>query len=252
MARLIAVLLWLTVPAMGLGPNNGVQPCSSFADEAPGSEQSNGDAGACSSFPDEKPQASKAMLQIEHSTAKEQETVQLDTEGSCPIRNLKLFSKKRGCTKNCPGGWRDVTAGGSLNGDLNQAVGGKYIYLAYQCCHDISSCRAITGLVLTKNDCPSGYTHVEREWRELSGDLNQGAGGTDIYLCQKTGYGRRHLTGLRLQGGHCGHYNTVKGPGDSVNGPLKGDLNHGYCGRRRNKYNRRPIYLCTEGITNSN
>merc|ERR1712008_464063 len=129
-------------------------------------------AHACSSLLGDEPQASKAMLQIENRAAKEQEIVQSDTQGSCKINELKLFSKRQGCTTNCRhDAWHDVQAHGrigasklKLNGDLNQEVRGEYIYLAYKCCptHKYSRCDQITDLRLTKTKkCPSGYRLVE-------------------------------------------------------------------------------------------
>ena len=51
--------------------------------------------------------------------------------GECdiePIRHLYLVSGKNAA---CPSGYHPVNLSGSLNGDLNQGAGGKWIYLCY-------------------------------------------------------------------------------------------------------------------------
>jgi hypothetical protein len=116
--------------------------------------------------------------------------------------------------------------------DLNKDSGGKYIYLCY---HSQSHSK-----VHTNNDCitdiititgkgapaPAGYT-------KLPQDLNQGSGGSYIYLCYKTeSYNdNKAIKGVDVVGGN---NSSVSVPYDYVKVP--GDLNKGSGG----KY----IYAC--------
>lgn len=80
---------------------------------------------------------------------------------------------------------------GLLNGDLNQGTGEDTadIFLWQSQLHsnkyiDINS-QPITDLYLSDSStCPEGYSLVDTK-NTLNGDLNQGAGGKDIFLCQK-------------------------------------------------------------------
>ena len=72
--------------------------------------------------------------------------------------------------------------------DLNQRAGGKYIYLcASRRPFGRGSAPAVTDVrIQTSSSCPAGWKSPEK-FDGLNGDLNQGAGGKDIFMCYKTG-----------------------------------------------------------------
>merc|ERR1712091_665672 len=113
-------------------------------------------------------------------------------------------------------GWSRVWQVSSLNGDLNQGSGGKYIYL----CQQTGGSTAISGLLLSESGS-SGWSKVQGD--PLNGDLNQGAGGKYIYLLQQTG-GSTAVSGLLLsESGTCPRgWLRVQ-----TLGSLNGDLNQG-------------------------
>jgi len=95
----------------------------------------------------------------------------------------------------------------------------------------------VTDLRLTQNDCPSGYSRVATR-DGLNGDLNQDAGGNDIFLCEKKAYTtpdnaitQLFVTNDIHKNGACEDGMTlVTGPG------LNADLNEGSGGDW--------VYLC--------
>eukprot|EP00928_Gymnodinium_smaydae_P042152 TRINITY_DN28428_c0_g1_i1.p1 TRINITY_DN28428_c0_g1~~TRINITY_DN28428_c0_g1_i1.p1 ORF type:complete len:427 (+),score=54.88 TRINITY_DN28428_c0_g1_i1:89-1369(+) len=87
--------------------------------------------------------------------------------------------------------------------DLNAGAGGETINLCHQ--HDTSNGNPpITGLMLTDGSCPEPFERV-KTGGGLNGDLNQGSGGRDIFLCQTTRDKWYHCSeGPRgLHGGDC-------------------------------------------------
>ena len=72
--------------------------------------------------------------------------------------------------------------------DLNQRAGGRYIYLcASRRPFGRGSAPAVTDVrIQTSSSCPAGWKSPEK-FDGLNGDLNQGAGGKDIFMCYKTG-----------------------------------------------------------------
>ena len=75
--------------------------------------------------------------------------------------------------------------------DLNQRAGGKYIYLCASrrtAAEDASgSAPAVDDVrIQTSSSCPTGWKSPEK-FDGLNGDLNQEAGGKDIFMCYKTG-----------------------------------------------------------------
>ena len=72
--------------------------------------------------------------------------------------------------------------------DLNQGAGGRYIYLcASRRPFGRGSAPAVTDVrVQTSSSCPTGWKSPEK-FDGLNGDLNQEAGGKDIFMCYKTG-----------------------------------------------------------------
>ena len=71
--------------------------------------------------------------------------------------------------------------------DLNQRAGGRYIYLcASRRPFGRGSAPAVTDVrIQTSSSCPTGWKSPAT-YDGLNGDLNQGAGGKDIFICYKT------------------------------------------------------------------
>lgn len=91
----------------------------------------------------------------------------------------RIYLKKK---KTCPSGFQLVTANDGLNGDLNQDAGGKDIFVCWSPMCE-SGQGPIRDVLLQKSKaCPGGWESVEKV-NSLNGDLNQGAGGRDIYMC---------------------------------------------------------------------
>lgn len=99
------------------------------------------------------------------------------------VTGVKITEKKEDCNGQGArdGKWTLVPNMAALNGDLNQGAGGKDIFLCYQM--DQADSPKITKLALTKGYCTTGSSRVTDPDGNLNGDLNQGAGGKDIFLC---------------------------------------------------------------------
>ena len=71
---------------------------------------------------------------------------------------------------------------------LHPRAGGRYIYLcASRRPFGRGSAPAVTDVrIQTSSSCPAGWKSPEK-FDGLNGDLNQGAGGKDIFMCYKTG-----------------------------------------------------------------
>merc|ERR1712072_1006849 len=119
---------------------------------------------------------------------------------------------------SCPYGYSKVPTYNSLNGDINQGSGGKYIYLCQE-----NGANAVT---LVEGGCNYGYSKAP-VYNSLNGDLNQGAGGKYIYACQRNGVNALQV----VEGGCNGGWHKVP-----IHNSLNGDLNQGAGG----KY----IYFC--------
>ena len=86
------------------------------------------------------------------------------------ILDVKLVAGNRS-TVECPTGYTKIKK------DLNEAAGGKYIYL---CAKKGSGSTGLLELQTTQNTCP-------RDFRKIPYNLNKDAGGNDIFLCLKKG-----------------------------------------------------------------
>lgn len=102
------------------------------------------------------------------------------------IVGLRLTENLTSCINNTAG--RPVPHVSSLNGDLNQGSGGKYIYLCYQLGADSKekTTEKVTHLGLAEESCKSPYTKVVDPDGKLNGDLNEGSKGKYIFLCEST------------------------------------------------------------------
>lgn len=143
-------------------------------------------------------------------------------------------------SRDCGTGSKMVPAGEGedLNGDINQEAGGKDIFL---CMSDKKENLKFTDIKLVDNNkkCPDRYTLVPHG-HGLNGDLNQEAGGKDIWACYINEKDKPKITDLSL------HEKEDCGPSASAVMPAKdfdlnGDLNQGAGGK--------DIYLCYEGGT---
>ncbi len=122
----------------------------------------------------------------------------------------KLYVIDLQLTQNdCPSGYSRVATRDGLNGDLNESVGGKDIFLCEKKEYTTPD-NAITQLFVTndihKNGaCEAGMTLVTGPG--LNADLHEAAGGDWVYLC----YGKDLADGAPMQqvviqeGQHCRH-----------------------------------------------
>ena len=102
-----------------------------------------------------------------------------------PITKLFLVGYgDDGPSKGCQDRYGELVS----TADLNQGAGGRYIYLcASRRPFGRGSAPAVTDVrVQTSSSCPTGWKSPEK-FDGLNGDLNQGAGGKDIFMCYKTG-----------------------------------------------------------------
>ena len=119
-------------------------------------------------------------------------------EGS-PITKLFLVGYGKGPSKSCQDRQGELVS----TVDLNKGAGGRYIYLcASRRTADESqaeSAPAVTDVrIQTSSSCPTGWKSPEK-FDGLNGDLNQGAGGKDIFMCYKTGGSTSGLAAGDLQ-----------------------------------------------------
>ena len=102
-----------------------------------------------------------------------------------PITKLFLVGYgDDGPSKGCQDRYGELVS----TADLNQGAGGRYIYLcASRRPFGRGSAPAVTDVrIQTSSSCPAGWKSPEK-FDGLNGDLNQGAGGKDIFMCYKTG-----------------------------------------------------------------
>ena len=101
-----------------------------------------------------------------------------------PITKLFLVGYGDGPSKSCQDRYGELVS----TADLNQGAGGRYIYLcASRRPFGRGSAPAVTDVrIQTSSSCPAGWKSPEK-FDGLNGDLNQGAGGKDIFMCYKTG-----------------------------------------------------------------
>ena len=104
-----------------------------------------------------------------------------------PITKLFLVGFGKGPSKSCQDRQGELVS----TADLNQRAGGKYIYLCASrrtAAEDASgSTPAVDDVrIQTSSSCPTGWKSPEK-FDGLNGDLNQEAGGKDIFMCYKTG-----------------------------------------------------------------
>ena len=104
-----------------------------------------------------------------------------DVSRGAPITDVAITQEE------CPGGFQRVAEHNGSNGDLNQDAGGRDIFV---CTRRDASREPLVNLVLDNDreaPCVSqGMTPV-RTGTDLNGDLNQGSGGADIFLCLDNG-----------------------------------------------------------------
>jgi len=93
-----------------------------------------------------------------------------------PLYGLKLQQNR-----NCGSGWNLTPTSGGLNGDLNQSAGGKDIFLCYSKNPGQGGTKKIRNIYLTKRR-PVDNLWMPSRPDGLNGDLNQSAGGKDIFL----------------------------------------------------------------------
>jgi hypothetical protein len=99
-------------------------------------------------------------------------------KGETPITAVYLTDDRNG---KCPTGYSRTRHSSYLNGDLNQNARGDYIYLCQST--DVGKGQPIYDLKLSSTaKCPTGYFSPSHA-TSLDGNLNQDAGGVDIYLC---------------------------------------------------------------------
>ena len=104
-----------------------------------------------------------------------------------PITKLFLVGYgDNGPSKGCQDRYGELVS----TADLNQRAGGRYIYLcASRRPFGRGSAPAVTDVrIQTSSSCPAGWKSPEK-FDGLNGDLNQGAGGKDIFMCYRTGGG---------------------------------------------------------------
>lgn len=131
-----------------------------------------------------------------------------------------------------------------INQDLNQSVGGDYIYLCYREAYTVGP--FITDITFVAGDspdvpAPAGYTRI-------GVDLNKGAGGKYIYLCYRRGDGPAIMAPLKFIVTDQTMPAITAVPLPAAGQPATGqysmipqDLNEGSGGRY--------IYLCTRRYT---
>ena len=103
-----------------------------------------------------------------------------------PITKLFLVGHTPYVAQRCKGQGELVSTVG-----LNKGASGKYIYLCASrrtAAEDASgSTSAVDDVrIQTSSSCPTGWKSPEK-FDGLNGDLNQEAGGKDIFMCYKTG-----------------------------------------------------------------
>lgn len=126
---------------------------------------------------------------------------------------------------SCSEGYRLPFTSLGLNGDLNQSAGGKDIFLCLA--KDLGD-QGITGfkLVQRSTSCGHGWKLADHS-EDLDGNLNQSAGGKDIYLCYSTGrIGSRKLVDVALR-----QKNSHDSMPPSTPDGLNGNLNQGTIGK---------------------
>ena len=85
-----------------------------------------------------------------------------------------------------------------------------------------SSGHAITDIYVSNSNCRAGYSRVIDPSGSLNGDLNQGAGGDDVYLCASKTVQLAPITHVSISKSHCGNWQTARGLDGS-----DGNLNEG-------------------------
>ena len=138
----------------------------------------------------------------------------------------------------CPGGFSRVRQVNGSNGDLNQSAGGKDIFVCISRQH---KSKPVANLFLAESpECGSSMVDTSRTHGGLNGDLNQGSGGEDIFLCldrraENMDEDRQALVhDVVVSLDRCpSGYRIARG----VTGGLNGDANEGSGGET--------IYVCT-------
>ena len=132
----------------------------------------------------------------------------------------------------CPSGYILADTPDGLNGDLNQEAGGRDIYLCASFAWYASPVHAVK--LQPSPSCERYWSRPHLTYRgtpgnswelELNGDLNQGAGGEDIFLC---------WSGYPLDGKRITNIELVQRRPSSqprLTAPLNGDLNQGSGGK---------------------
>ncbi len=149
----------------------------------------------------------------------------LALSGALPLYGLKLQQ-----SRSCGSGWALTPHPGSLNGDLNQSAGGKDIFLCYSTNPGQGGSKKIIDITLTRYKPLDLHSPLRPDG--LNGDLNQSAGGKDIFL-QLTRDEPPRYPLILARSTHCPRgYNLVQAASEGLNG----DLNQSAGGR--------DIFLC--------
>jgi hypothetical protein len=127
---------------------------------------------------------------------------------------------------SCKSGYSKISKSAALNGDLNEDAGGYDIWMCQKKVRDKAT-KGIRTLYLNNviGSCRSGFTGAGGEWWDgLNGDLNEDAGGEDIYLCSsKEGDSPIYDLYLADENGCPRDYESVSTGSSGLNG----DLNEG-------------------------